>query len=132
MTAQLERMERFIEERFGGTPEHLWARSPQDAICRHAASGKWYVLFMEVPGNRLGLAKEDSVWILNLRCDPRMTGSLLLEEGFLPAYHMNKNSWISILLDGTVPDGKIQALLELSYDSVAPKRRGKRRPPADG
>ena len=36
---------------------------------------------------------------------------------------MNKNYWISILLNNTVPDSQITPLLELSYDSVAPKRK---------
>ena len=52
---------------------------------------------------------------------PLMVGSLLSEKGFLPAYHMNKNTWISVLLDDSVSDEKISALLEFSYDSVAPK-----------
>ena len=49
-----------------------------------------------------------------------------MQPGFLPAYHMNKQNWISIILDGSVPDDKIFPLLELSYDSVVPKRRNKR------
>ena len=49
-----------------------------------------------------------------------------MQPGFLPAYHMNKQNWISIILDGSVPDDKIFPLLGLSYDSVAPKRRNKR------
>ena len=55
-----------------------------------------------------------------------MTGSLLSQKGFLPAYHMNKNYWISILLNDSVPDSEILPLLELSYDSVAPKRKWKK------
>lgn len=38
---------------------------------------------------------------------------------------MNKTSWISILLDGAVPDEKIVPLLEFSYGSVAPKSKRK-------
>lgn len=49
----------------------------------------------------------------------------LFKSGLLPAYHMNKNHWISIALDNSVPDDQIIPLLELSYDNVAPKRRKK-------
>lgn len=38
-----------------------------------------------------------------------------MKEGFFPAYHMNKENWISILLDGTVSADEIKPLLELSY-----------------
>lgn len=44
-----------------------------------------------------------------------MIGSLRMKEGFFPAYHMNKENWISILLDGTVSADEIEPLLELSY-----------------
>ena len=57
--------------------------------------------------------------VLNVKCDPILIGSLRREPGFLPAYHMSKDSWISILLDGTVPDDRIMPLLSMSYDFVA-------------
>ena len=44
---------------------------------------------------------------------------------------MNKNHWISILLNDSVSDDQIIPLLELSYDSVAPKRRKKRPQPEE-
>lgn len=31
-------------------------------------------------------------------------------------YHMNKEHWITILLDGTVPKQKICDLIDISYD----------------
>lgn len=34
----------------------------------------------------------------------------------IPAYHMNKRHWNSILLDGTVPEEKIQEMIEDSYE----------------
>ena len=36
---------------------------------------------------------------------------------------VHKDHWISILLDGSVSDSQIVPLLELSYDSVAPRHR---------
>ena len=38
------------------------------------------------------------------------------ENGILPAYHMNKEHWITILLDGTVPEQKICDLIDISFD----------------
>lgn len=98
---------------------------------RHSASKKWYAIIMDVPSCRLGLAGEALVDVMNVKCSTIMIGSLLSTKGFLPAYHMNKNHWISILLDGSVPDDQIFPLLELSYDSVAPKRKKRRDQPAE-
>ena len=78
---------------------------------------------MDIPRNRLGLEGDGDVEIMDVKCGPLMVGSLLTQDGFLPAYHMSKSSWISVLLDETVPDEQIYPLLELSYDSVAPKQK---------
>ena len=107
---------RYARERFGSEPEYLWAKYPTYCVLRHGGNRKWYAAVMDVPGNKLGLPGTDAVEILDVKCDPRLLGSLLETEGFLPAYHMNKSNWVTILLDGSVPDGEIQNLLALSYD----------------
>lgn len=122
-TSQRERVIQHVLDTYGTEAEYLWADSPNFAVFRHSASKKWYGIIMDVPANRLGLTGEESVDVMNVKCSDIMIGSLLATKGFLPAYHMNKNHWISILLDGAVPDDQIFPLLELSYDSVAPKRR---------
>ena len=61
------------------------------------------------------ITKLKQIDVLNIKCDPMMIGSLRMKEGFFPAYHMNKENWISILLDGTVSADEIKPLLELSY-----------------
>ena len=78
---------------------------------------------MDIPRNRLGFEGGGAVDIMDVKCGALMVGSLLAQDGFLPAYHMSKSSWISVLLDETVPDEQIYPLLELSYDSVAPKQK---------
>lgn len=120
---QRERIIQYAKDRFGTEPEYLWADIPGAAVFRHTASKKWYGLIMDVSSAKLGLPGDSPVDVLDIKCSTIMVGSLLSEKGFLPAYHMNKNHWISILLDGSVPDDQIFPLLELSYDSVAPKRR---------
>lgn len=75
----------------------------------------------DIPLKRLELEGDELVDVMNVKCGPIMVGSLLTQDGFFSAYHMNKSSWISVILDDTVPDEEICPLLELSYDSVAPK-----------
>lgn len=121
--SQLERIFRHAQSVYGTTPEYLWESSPDSAVLRHGVSKKWYAAALKVQKSKLGLSGDEYVYVLNVKCDSLMLGSLLLEKGFFPAYHMNKNSWISILLDETVSDGEIFSLLELSYGSVAPKMK---------
>lgn len=122
-STQRERIMRYVQDVYGTEAERLWARYPNYAVFRHPASGKWYAAVLDVPKDRLGLAGEGRADLLNVKCSPVLTGSLLSGNGFLPAYHMNKDTWISILLDGSVPDGQIAPLLGWSYDSAAPKPR---------
>ena len=125
---QRERITKHLRDVFETGPEHLWARYPTYSVFRHPLSGKWYALMADVPRNKLGLDGEGDVTVLDVKCSPLMVGSLLSETGFLPAYHMNKTTWTAILLDGSVPDETILPLLELSYASVAPKRKAKPQP----
>ena len=120
---QKQRIMTYIQDRFSVQEENLWAQYPNYAVFRHPASKKWFAIIMDIAGSKLGLDRDEPVDILDIKCSPLMIGSLLAEPGFLPAYHMNKDSWITILLDGAVPDERIYPLLELSYDAVAPRRR---------
>ena len=129
--SQRERITQYIQDTYGTQAEYLWADSPGNAVFRHPASKKWYAAMMRVLPEKLGLAEGEALDVMDIKCSTIMIGSLLATKGFLPAYHMNKDHWISIILDGSVSDGQIIPLLELSYDSVAPKRRKKRTKPAE-
>ena len=129
-SSQRERITQYIQDTYGTEAEYLWADSPDSAVFRHPASRKWYAIIMGALPERLDLPAGRTLDVMNVKCSTIMIGSLLATKGFLPAYHMNKNHWISIVLDNSVSDDQIIPLLELSYDSVAPKRRKKRPQPA--
>ena len=114
---------RYAEDTYGTTPEYLWKRTPNYAVLRNQANRKWYGAIIDIPRKTLGLTGEGIVDILDIKCSPVMIGSLLEQEGYLPAYHMNKNNWITVLLDGTVPLEGILPLVDLSYQLTEPKLR---------
>ena len=102
-------------ESYGASPEYLWERTPDAAVLRRKDNRKWFALLMTVEASKLRIDSDIKVRIINVKCSPQMTGSLLMKEGYYPAYHMNKNSWISILLDGTVPEDEVIAAVDASY-----------------
>jgi len=56
---------------------------------------------------------------MNLKCDPLAAEGLRDRyKSVLPGYHMNKRHWNTIILDGTVPDKVIYAMIDDSYDLV--------------
>ena len=118
---------RYAEMQMQTKPEYLFRRSPRTAVLRHAASKKWFAVFMSVPREKLGLSGGDTVEIVNVKCDPLMLGSFLMQEGFFPAYHMAKGSWLTVLLDGSVELSQITAALQMSYALTAQKAGGRQR-----
>lgn len=119
-------LEAYIAETYNTDPDYPWEDSPDAAVFRHGNNRKWFALIMNVSKSRLGLPGAGSVDIVNLRCGPLMTGSLLLEPGFFPAYHMSKTNWVSAALDGSAEDEKIRLVLDVSFEGTAAKR-GKRK-----
>ena len=89
--------------------------SDESQVLRHADSGKWFALFMRVRVHRLAPGLEGEVEIMNVKVDPLLTGALRTQRGILPAYHMNKERWVSVLLDGSVPLEQALALLDMSF-----------------
>lgn len=43
----------------------------------------------------------------------------------VPAYHMNKRHWISIILDGSMSEEQVFQLIAESYALTLPKRAAK-------
>lgn len=59
--------------------------------------------------------REGHIW-LNLKVDPEW-GKFWREvyPSVIPAYHMNKTHWNSVILDGSVPDEEIKNMISTSY-----------------
>ncbi len=112
----------FIKTEFGVPEEHLWMNWPDYAVFRNGRNKKWFAVVMDVERQKLGLEGIGRADILNVKCDPVFIGSLRLNKGYLPAYHMSKDKWISVLLDGTVPENEIKDLIHLSFELIDKKK----------
>ncbi len=53
--------------------------------------------------------------MINVKADKERIGDLLARDGIYPAFHMNKKCWVSIILDGTLPDSEIRRMVDESY-----------------
>ena len=112
----------FAADKYKTSPEYLWASLPEYAVLRHLDNKKWYAVIMNVSKEKLGLSGKEYVDILDIKVDPVMSGSLLEEKGIMPAYHMHKGNWITVLLDGSVNREMIFFLLEMSFDLTASRK----------
>lgn len=106
---------------YGSQPESLWAKYPQDVVLRHESNKKWYAIIMTVKKSALGLDSEQEVDIIDVKCDTLQIDFLAQQQGFFHGYHMNKNHWLTILLDGSVALETVCSFIEHSFELTAPK-----------
>ena len=126
----------YVKKKYGTEPEYLWMRYPDYAVFRHDDNRKWYGIVMDVEPEKLGLRDRDGAEkldILNVKVDDVLLAQILVQqEGYLPGYHQAHRSWVSILLDGTVPFEEITGLIDMSFRVTASKaKKQKFRPPKE-
>lgn len=115
---QARRMADEIFRRWQVRPDYPWKEGRYDpnAVFRHKGNRKWFALLMPLSIRRLDRnAADRPVDALNLKIDPVKGDILLKIPGIYPAYHMNHKTWITVVLDDTVPDDTVMALVEESY-----------------
>ena len=109
----------FIKELPSAAAVTPWEGDFYSTVLKHG-DGKWFGVVLKASPNfleRYGVPLEKCV-VLNLKC-PSDLREFLCEKHkgvILPAYHMNKTHWISIVLSSGVPDEDVKLLMRLSYD----------------
>lgn len=111
----------YVQTTYGVKGDNPWQKDPESTVFRHIGNRKWFALVMRVKRSSLGLNGEELIDIANFKCDKVMVGSALGNNGFYPAYHMNKENWITAALDGSASEENIKFFLDLSFELTAPK-----------
>ena len=106
----------YIKNKYHDDLEYLWEKTPDAAIWRNKDNNKWYGLLMKIPENRLDTESDNLVEIIDLRYPKDNIMDILKKKGIYPGYHMNKKSWITIILDNSVDTNEIYKLIDLSYE----------------
>lgn len=83
---------------------------PEDnisATMKHKKNNKWFALLMEVDGKEY----------LNIKTNPEYSELLRKTYDYIiPAYHMNKEHWNTIILSDECDRELVEELLEQSYN----------------
>lgn len=59
---------------------------------------------------------------VSLKCEPALAKDLRAEhEAVIPGYHLNKQHWNTVILDGSLADQVVGEMIEDSYDLVVSK-----------
>ena len=99
-----EKIFKYVKEKYNIEPDYPFSTATTYPVLRHADNRKWFALIMDVQREKLGLKGTDYVDIINLKLgDPMLADMIVRQPGYFYGYHITRSSWISILLDGTVP-----------------------------
>lgn len=83
-------------------------------VMRHRENRKVFAWIFE---------KDGHIWV-NVKCDPQWRQ--FWRETYasvVPAYHLNKEHWNSLILDGTILPEDICRMIQESYDLTLGKKR---------
>lgn len=89
---------------------------PNWTVMRHKTNRKTFALIFERQGH---------LWV-NVKAEPQW-GDFWKSTylAVVPAYHMNKRHWVSIILDGSMTEEQVFQLIAESYALTQPKRAAK-------
>lgn len=111
---QANRLTQAIYDAYGDEPIFPWDND-DSGVFKNPNNGKWYALIMCIDWSKLDKKLSGEVEVVNIKLDEAKISELHKQDGFYPAYHMNKKNWITIILDDTVPDDVLFALVDESH-----------------
>lgn len=125
LNKEMQEVADLIREEFGVEPDYPFEQNPYEStpVFRVKGSSKWFALMMSVKASRLGLEGDRLHSILDLKGDPKAIPFLLERDGYLPAYHMNKQHWYTIILDGSIGTEEMRQRLQEAYQITASKKK---------
>ncbi len=120
---QSNRISKLISKKYGDIPQFLWKKFPGYGVFRNVNNKKWYCLIGNVDYSKLNKTKAGETEVINLKLNEKKITELLKEKGFYPAWHMNKQTWITLILDETLSDNTIMKYIEESHKYTIHKQK---------
>ncbi len=113
---------KYIKDKYHDDLEFLWEKYDHNAIIRNKKNNKWYAVFLTINANKLGLSNNESIEILDLMYQKDSITKIIDYEKIFPGYRMNKKSWITIKLDGSISLEELYRLIDNSYNISISKK----------
>ncbi len=115
---QTKRINQFISTKYNTNPEFLWDRLPN--YCVYRSNKKWFGVIGSISRNKIdrNTYSKEEVEFINVKVNTKQIDNLLDKNGYYTAFHMNKQNWVSIILDETLSDSEIQNLICNSYNNI--------------
>lgn len=106
----------YIKDKYNDDLEFLWQKYDNNAIWRNKENNKWYGALLTVNGCKIDGVTDKDIEIIDLRYQKDKIEEIIDNKYIYPGYHMNKKSWITIKLDGSIEIDKIFTFIDNSYN----------------
>lgn len=102
-----EEIIKHIKQKYDVIPEYLWEDQEETAVFRHHKNKKWFALLTYVKGEEY----------INVKTNPNYSDLLRNTYDYIiPAYHMNKEHWNTIIISKNINKQLLYELIEQSYE----------------
>ncbi len=110
---------KYLKEKYDTELEYLWEKFPDNAVFRRKDNDKWFGAILTVKKDRFGFKSDEIVEVLDIKADKCEIPTIVDNKKYFNGYHMNKKSWITILLNGSLPIEEIKERIDRSYNLAA-------------
>jgi predicted DNA-binding protein (MmcQ/YjbR family) len=132
---QANRLAKLIKERYDESPDFPFAdpHIKNYGVFRYRGNDKWYGLVMNINKSVFIKDKNDEyIDVINVRIDENKREEIINYQSIFPSYHMNKQKWIAIMLDGSVDLQQVCRMIDASFlDTASKKKKDKFRQPKE-
>ena len=112
---------KYVQQEYICENHYPWEKYPDYVVIRRRDNQKWFAGIFTITGHQLGLDTNEPIDVVNLKCESDLIPTLIRESGIYPAYHMNKQYWISVDIERYEDIEKLKMLVNMSYQLVGKK-----------
>ena len=105
----------YIQQEYLCDIDYPWEKYPNYVVIRRRDNRKWFAGIFNIRGQQIEFDTNESLDVVNLKCEPDLIPNLLRESGIYPAYHMNKQHWITVDIERYEDEEKLKMLVDMSY-----------------
>ena len=108
-------LEAYIVDHYEASSGHPEKDDPTITVFTRTDNKNRFAATKNIGRRFLGIDGAGRIDILNVKLNPRVVAPLRTREGFRPAWHMNQNNWVAVLLDGSVADEEVFSELDQAF-----------------
>ena len=112
---------KYLQQEYICDIDYPWEKYPDYVVIRRRDNQKWFAGIFTIKDYQLGLDTNETIDVVNLKCEPDLIPTLIRESRIYPAYHMNKQHWISVDIERYEDIEKLKILVDMSYRLVGHK-----------